>query len=150
MNSSILLLQILLTLANNPSTAIQEKYADVKNVQVSGSEGRYTFLVTLSSPDKGCHQYADWWEVVSEDGALIYRRILLHSHVNEQPFTRSGRQVKIKEDQVVWVRAHMNNSVYGGVVMKGSVNDGFNMAEWSNDFGEGLDEKSPLPTGCNF
>lgn len=129
---------------------LQEKQADVQKVSVSGAENSYRFSVTIASPDTGCDQYADWWEVVSESGDLIYRRILLHSHVNEQPFTRSGGTVKIKKDQVVWVRAHMNNSGYGGAAMKGSVEDGFETTDFPSDFAEGLDQVSPLPNGCNF
>lgn len=45
---------------------------------------------------------------MSTDGKLLYRRVLLHSHVDEQPFTRSGGPVPIQTDSVVWVRAHMD------------------------------------------
>jgi hypothetical protein len=48
--------------------------ADVTAVRVSGAPGAYTFSVTLSSPDTGCDQYADWWEVITPDGELVYRR----------------------------------------------------------------------------
>lgn len=129
---------------------LQEKQADIQKVTVSGAENSYRFSVTIASPDTGCDQYADWWEIVSESGDLIYRRVLLHSHVNEQPFTRSGGTVKIKQDQVIWVRAHMNNSGYGGVAMKGSVEDGFEATAFPSDFAEGLDQVAPLPNGCNF
>ena len=91
--------------------------ADVIAVQASGSPGAYQFNVGIRSPDKGCAQYADWWEVVSTDGKLLYRRVLLHSHVDEQPFTRSGGPVPIQPDTVVWVRAHMNTGGYGGAAM---------------------------------
>jgi len=104
----------------------------------------------MLSPDKGCDQYADWWEVVSENGDLIYRRILGHSHVDEQPFTRSGGAVDISKNQQVWVRAHMNNTGYGGLVMKGSVDAGFQITPWPDDFAEGVDKVEPLPTGCAF
>ena len=126
------------------------EYADVTEVKVAGKQGSYTFQVTLSSPDKGCSQYADWWEVVSESGELIYRRILAHSHVDEQPFTRSGRPVNIQEDQLVWVRAHMNKKGYGGTTMKGSVSAGFQKAEMPDDFAQDLEKSQPLPKGCAF
>lgn len=123
--------------------------ADVTNVTTSGSENAFFFSVTISSPDTGCSQYADWWEVVSESGELIYRRILLHSHVNEQPFTRSGDAVKITDETIVWVRAHMNNSGYTGHVMKGSIKEGFKVVESPEGFDD-LDAVEPLPTTCAF
>ncbi|MEQ8478556.1 hypothetical protein [Fulvivirga sp.] len=132
------------------SGAEEPEFADVKKVEVQGSENAYQFAVTLKSLDTGCDQYADWWEVVSEDGNLIYRRILAHSHVDEQPFTRSGGSVNITKNQQVWVRAHMNNAGYGGLVMKGSVEAGFQITPWPDGFAEGIEKVEPLPAGCAF
>ncbi|HJN27098.1 MAG TPA: hypothetical protein QF604_04200 [Candidatus Latescibacteria bacterium] len=42
--------------------------------------------------------------MVTTEGQLLYRRVLLHSHTNEQPFARSGSPVPIASDQQVWVR----------------------------------------------
>jgi hypothetical protein len=130
--------------------AMKTSGADVTAVQVSGSPGAYSFNVTVKSPDTGCQQYADWWEVVSEDGKLLYRRVLLHSHVDEQPFTRSGGPVTIQPDTVVWVRAHMNTSGYSGAVLKGSVKTGFKPAVPEAGFAVGLARQPPLPEGCDF
>lgn len=87
---------------------------------------------------------------VTEDGNLIYRRILAHSHVDEQPFTRSGGSVNITKNQKVWVRAHMNNTGYGGLAMKGSVEAGFQITPWPDGFAEGVENAAPLPSGCAF
>lgn len=124
--------------------------AEVVDVNVSGASGGYSFSVTISSPDVGCSKYADWWEVISEEGELFYRRILLHSHVNEQPFTRSGGPVPIEADTVVLVRAHMNPGGYGSLAMKGSFKGGFEPVELSPDFAEELEAMPPLPQDCDF
>lgn len=136
------------TVSDNTDTT----YADVVSVKVSGNEGNYTFAATLKSPDKGCTQYANWWEVISTEGRLIYRRILAHSHVNEQPFTRSGGPVNITDDSVVIVRAHMQPSGYGSgeIAMKGSVKAGFSEYEIGEDFAATLEDQDPLPSGCAF
>jgi hypothetical protein len=124
--------------------------AEILEVKVSGEAGMYNFSVTISSPDEGCSQYADWWEVISQEGELYYRRILLHSHVDEQPFTRSGGPVPIEADTIILVRAHMNPGGYGSLAMKGSPEMGFEQVELSPDFAVVLEETPPLPSGCNF
>lgn len=139
-----------ITMDEEPTIPDKDKFANVTEVKTSGSSGNYTFNVTISSPDTGCKQYADYWEVVSLDGELIYRRILLHSHVDEQPFTRSGGSVKIPADQVVWIRAHMNTSEYGGRAFMGSVNDGFAEENLPSNFAENLKLEDPLPEFCQF
>lgn len=124
--------------------------ADVISVEVSGDLDVYQFSVGISSPDEGCHRYADWWEVLTEGGDLIYRRVLLHSHVDEQPFVRSGGPVTIGPDTVVWVRAHMHPAGYGGRVLRGSVAGGFHEAAMEAGFAEHLESEPPLPGDCDF
>jgi len=128
----------------------QAQFADVLSVRISGEPGAYQFAVEVASPDTGCEQYADWWEVSSDDGRLLYRRILLHSHVGEQPFVRSGGPVDIAADEAVYVRAHMNTVGYGGILMKGTVQDGFQPAEVEAGFGSGLERVPPQPEDCAF
>lgn len=129
---------------------IQSQFADVFSVQVTGNPGTYQLAVEVFSPDTGCDQFADWWEVFSEDGQLLYRRILLHSHVTEQPFVRSGGPVDISADAVVYVRAHMNTVGYGGTLMRGTVQDGFKPAEAEAGLGSGLERVPPQPEDCAF
>lgn len=128
--------------------------ADVRDVSVSGSAGDYTFEVTVESPDTGCGQYADWWEVVSTDGELLHRRILAHSHTDEQPFTRSGGPVEIDASETVVVRAHMSaddaDAGYGGRAMRGSPTDGFEEADLEEGFAADLEDESPQPDDCAF
>ena len=125
-------------------------YADVISVEVSGSDNSYQFSVGVQSPDTGCDQFSDWWEVLSLDGQLLYRRILLHSHDGEQPFIRSGGPVAILPEQTVLIRAHMNTSGYGGQAFRGSVTGGFSPFELEMDFAASLENQPPLPKGCNF
>lgn len=134
----------------NPTDADGLPGADLVSVAVTGEAGNYTFAVTLSSADTGCEQYADWWEVAdAKTGKLLYRRILAHSHTNEQPFTRSGGPVPIEPNQSVIIRGHMGGvqSHYGGQVLGGSVEAGFKPV---TDSLASLESVEPLPTECAF
>jgi hypothetical protein len=133
-----------------PTAPVASQLADVISVQVSGEAGAYQFAAEIRSPDTGCDQYADWWEVIGEDGDLIYRRVLLHSHAGEQPFVRSGGPVDISADEVVWVRAHMNPGGYGGMALRGSVTGGFEATELAPDFAAELVNTPTLPEDCDF
>lgn len=136
---------------NQPdSQTIDQSLADVVSVKASGGPGAYTFSVEITSPDLGCNQYADWWEVIDGDGYLVYRRVLAHSHVNEQPFTRSGGPVEIDPDAPVYIRAHMHPGGYGGRVFQGSVEDGFSASVLSPGFAADLESAPPLPDNCAF
>lgn len=132
------------------SSGSESPSADVISVEVTGASGSYRFSVGISSPDKGCEQYADWWEVLTENGELVYRRILAHSHADEQPFVRAGGPVPIGPDTVVWVRAHMRPGGYGGTAFRGSIQAGFREIEPDEGFADGVEDLSPLPEGCAF
>ena len=82
----LLLLGLLLTACaepERPATSpladhelpVAATFADVVAAEVSGDAGAYTFAVTVSSSDSGCDQFADWWEVTTEAGDLLYRRV---------------------------------------------------------------------------
>lgn len=124
--------------------------ASIVSVAASGNEKNYTFSVGISSPETGCDQYADWWEIITIEGELIYRRVLAHSHVDEQPFVRSGGPVTISATQQVYIRAHMNSSGYGTIVFIGAVADGFQETTLDDQFARSLDQEQPLPNGCAF
>lgn len=124
--------------------------ARVEAVTVSGEPGNYTFSVTIASPDTGCDQYADWWEVISPEGTLIYRRVLAHSHVDEQPFNRTGGPVSIDPDQVVIVRAHMHPGGYDTQAQQGTASTGFAEVALEEGFAADAAQQEPLPQGCAF
>ena len=117
-------------------------------VAAKGKPGAYALAVTVQSPDRGCDHYADWWEVVSPDGRLLFRRVLMHSHPDEQPFTRPGGPVPISAQETVIVRAHFHPTGYGGAALRGSVAKGF--APWTAPpgFAADLAKAPPLPSEC--
>ncbi|WP_299210449.1 hypothetical protein [uncultured Dokdonia sp.] len=128
---------------------VAEDPASVVSVTASQSGDAYVFNVGISSPDKGCDQYANWWEIVSEDGFLIYRRILAHSHVNEQPFVRSGSVTLVPTQEVI-IRVHMNTTGYSTKGYRGSVANGFSEYTIPEGFANELVDQAPLPNGCTF
>ncbi|RMG87022.1 MAG: hypothetical protein D6712_06400 [Chloroflexi bacterium] len=89
---------------------------------VQATNGTWTFHVTVEHPDTGWEDYADGWDVELPDGTVLKRnpddpftRLLLHPHVNEQPFTRSQSGLVIPEGVTqVTVRAHDLVDGWGG------------------------------------
>jgi len=82
--------------------------ADVLEVKVmkTGTDV-YAFRVTVRHDDTGWKHYANWWEVLDLDGNVLGKRVLLHPHVNEQPFKRTLTKVRIPGSiNKVVIRAH--------------------------------------------
>ena len=111
-----------LTIAPSPSSA-READADVLFVSVHFNENRtWNFSVTVSHPDTGWEDYVDGWNVIGPAGSVYFgssdgpfTRLLLHPHIDEQPFTRSQSQVVIPETVTrVTVQAHDLISGFGG------------------------------------
>ena len=130
-------------LAQNDSTA------KVTDVEVTGEANNYTFAVTVSSPDTGCDPYADWWEIITPEGELIYRRVLLHSHIDEQPFERTGGAVAISPEREVVVRVHMSDG-YSNLAQQGTVASGFDEVILPAGFAQDLASVEPLPKSCAY
>ncbi len=94
------------------STALAGQ-AQIENVTAECDYKRICkFSVTIRHADEGWSHFANGWKIFSPAGELLAHRALAHPHVNEQPFTRSIRNIKIPSgiDTVV-VRA--NDSVHG-------------------------------------
>lgn len=132
------------------TTAGPGAVADVVGVTVSGDPGAYQFAVAIRSDETGCDQYADWWEVLTPSGELVYRRVLTHSHPSEQPFTRDGGPVDAPPDAELVVRAHLHPSGYGGEIHVGSVEGGFTGAPADPGLAPELAVDPPLPESCLF
>ena len=96
-----------------PSTSALAGEARVTDARADArSDGSYDFTVTVLHEDTGWDHYADGWEVVAPDGTVLGKRVLLHPHVDEQPFTRSLGGVRIPADvDSVAIRVH--DSVHG-------------------------------------
>ncbi len=69
----------------------------IEDARATRTGTTWRFDVTLSHPDTGWEHYADGWRVLAPDGTELGLRVLLHPHVNEQPFTRSLSGVSIPE-----------------------------------------------------
>jgi hypothetical protein len=98
------------------STSAFAGEADVMDVAVRDTGGNtYQFDVTVFHADEGWEHYADGWEVIAPDGAVLATRRLAHPHVAEQPFTRSLSGVSVpKGTSRVTLRAHDSVHGYGG------------------------------------
>lgn len=104
---------ILVAALVNPAFGQGAQVVDATAIQQG--EGTWRFDVTVRHDDTGWQDYADAWEVVAEDGRVLGKRVLLHPHVNEQPFTRSlsGVAIPVGTKQVL-IRAHDNVEGYSG------------------------------------
>lgn len=104
------LASVLLTTA--PGWAGKADVVEVAARQVDAE--RWTFAVTVRHDDQDPAHWADWWRVRTVEGTELGRRVLLHSHVGEQPFTRDG-EVRIPRGvQRVVVEAHDKVHGLGG------------------------------------
>lgn len=70
--------------------------AMVKAVAQSTGMG-WDFDVTIEHGDTGWDHFADGWEIRDQDGNVLGFRKLHHPHVDEQPFTRSLRNVMLPD-----------------------------------------------------
>ena len=96
------------------SASLSAGEADVLDVKVSCLVS-CSFSVTVAHKDKGWNHYANRWEVVTPAGKVLATRTLHHPHVDEQPFTRSLRDITIPKGVTrVIVRAHDSVHQYGG------------------------------------
>jgi hypothetical protein len=107
----------------SPAPPLGKGNADVLYVRaVQAADDSWTFYVTVQHPDTGWQDYADGWDVLTPDGTVLkpepdspFTRLLLHPHVDEQPFTRSQSRIVIPSGVTqVRVRAHDLVDGYGG------------------------------------
>lgn len=106
-----------------------DSYADIVSVQTKGGAGAYTFLVKLEGVGIDSGQDVDRWEVLSEDGRLLYRGALSPDDIKERSFASAGGPVPIGADTSVWVLAHTSSAGYAPVGFKGAPRTGFRKTE---------------------
>ena len=118
------------TNTREPESSPTQSDLDLREANVVGVEfddlgdGRYRFNVTLLHDDDGeAPTYADWWQVDTQDGQELGRRVLTHAH-STAPFTRS--QVIDIPDGVtmVIVRGHDMLHEYGGQAIRVNLQTG--------------------------
>ena len=97
------------------SDTADQKYPDILEAELSGSDGEYRIAVTVSSPYDSPERYADGWRVLDEDGTVLAEHELGHDHANEQPFTRSRGPFEIPDNvKEITVEGHDQEHGYGG------------------------------------
>ncbi|MCA0920540.1 hypothetical protein [Pseudooceanicola nanhaiensis] len=86
---------------------------EILGASAKRAAGGWNISVTLRHDDTGWDHYADLWEVRDEAGNLLGERRLHHPHVDEQPFTRSLRQIVVPDGtRKVYIRARCNDGTW--------------------------------------
>ncbi len=87
---------------------------EIVGAKASAGIGGYSFSVTVRHADEGWKHYADRWEIIGPGDSVLGLRVLLHPHVDEQPFTRSLSGVRIPPGiKTVTIRVHDSKHGYG-------------------------------------
>ena len=117
------LLFLLLVLLKAPTAGAGE--ADVISAEVEHTGGNfYRFTVTVKHDDKDWEHFAKAWEIVDLDGNILGARILMHPHINEQPFTRSHTISLPENINRVTIRAYDLIHKFGGKELTIDINKG--------------------------
>ncbi len=78
--------------------AIAQPPEIVKAEAIVQNNQLFDFAVTIKHPDSGWDHYANEWVIIVDGDKEVAKRTLYHPHVNEQPFTRYLRDIKIPAD----------------------------------------------------
>lgn len=88
------------------ATVVMADPPQIVGVTATHASMGWRFDVSISHPDTGWDHYANGWEVLDASGNRIGYRELFHPHVDEQPFTRSLRNVMVPDGTTeVFIRA---------------------------------------------
>ncbi|MGR3274057.1 nSTAND1 domain-containing NTPase [Acaryochloris marina NIES-2412] len=137
---------------NNPKlingAVILEQPKSLKN------NGKHTLKVNLYGPSKGCEQYIDWWEILSEDQELLDRRTFNTNHEAQQTFPGNSKPIQVAVDQTLLVRAHLHledkdkSGYEARQAWEGNIKDGFKMIRLPENFATDLAKADPQPKPC--
>jgi len=99
--------------------------ADVVDATVERlPDGRVQVSATIRHADADWQHYADRFEVLDTGGNVIATRVLMHPHVDEQPFTRSTEPFRLPPNlERISVRAHDREHGCGGDVVEVRIPD---------------------------
>ncbi len=104
-----------LALMSAASVALAGKADVISATAEPDGRNKWRFEVTIRHADSGWDHYADAYEILDMEGRLLGRRVLLHPHVNEQPFTRSLSGITVPAMlERVRIRAHDKMHGWGG------------------------------------
>lgn len=84
----------------------------------------YRFNVTVQHDDESWEHFAKAWEVLDSEGKVLGARVLLHPHINEQPFTRSQMITIPKNVNQVTIRAYDLIHEFGGKELTINIKEG--------------------------
>lgn len=110
---SCIAISILIFMLASTAAADGADVIDARLVELG--DGRIMISATIRHNDTGWSHYADRFEVLDDDNRVIATRVLMHPHVDEQPFTRSTRAfVRPKNLGEMKVRAHDSRHGFAG------------------------------------
>lgn len=105
MKKTILLISALLLATSKITTANEVKIIQANLIYQN--HGQYLINVKLQHQDTGWDHYADEWRIVDAQGNILGSRVLLHPHIDEQPFTRALSNVKLDQNlTTIFIEAH--------------------------------------------
>lgn len=114
--------QLLLVLV---ATTVAAGEADILSAKVEHTGGDfYRFTVTVQHDDEDWEHFAKAWEILDMEGNILGARILLHPHVDEQPFMRSHTISLPENINRVTIRAYDLIHKFGGKEITIDINKG--------------------------
>jgi hypothetical protein len=95
-----------------PAMAGEADVIDARATALGG--GQWRIEATIRHADTGWDHYANAFEILGPDGAVLGTRVLHHPHVEEQPFTRSHTVAIPAEVTTITIRAVDSVHATGG------------------------------------